>query len=109
MEGLNEKCRQLVATPDGILAATNKGLFIIKDHKAVLVIPGKYINYIRWLPFNGIYYIASNEGCFFVKSENGGWISKSLDPDFIDPIYSVIRETAIQSGLAGIILYIRLN
>lgn len=101
VEGLDEKCRQLVATPDGILAATNKGLFIIKDHKATLVLPDKYINYIRWLPFNGIYYIASNEGCFFVRSENGGLISKSLDPDFIDPIYSVIRENSKTIWLGG--------
>ncbi len=101
VEGLNEKCRQLVATPDGILAATNKGLFVIKDHKAALVIPGKYITYIRWQPFSGIYYVASGEGCFFVKYENNGWESESLDPGFTDGIYSVIRENINTVWLGG--------
>jgi len=101
VEGLNEKCRQLVATPYGIMAATNKGLFIIRDHKSAAVIADNYINHIRWLPFNGIYYIATSEGCFFVRYENGEWKSESLDRDFNEPIYSVIREDSKTIWLGG--------
>jgi len=101
VEGLNEKCRQLVATPYGILAATNKGLFCIRDHKSVPLIPGKYITYIRWQPYEGVYYIASNEGCYFIRNLNGEWISESLDPGFTDPIYSITRENKKTIWLGG--------
>ncbi len=59
VEGLNEKCRQLVSTPYGILAATNKGLFNINDHKAELITPDRYINFINWTPYGEQYYIAA--------------------------------------------------
>ena len=101
VEGLSEKCRQLVSTPYGILAATNKGLYVIRDHKSATIIPDKYINYIRWLPFNGIYYIATSEGCFFVRYENNIWKSESLDRDFSEPVYSVTREDSKTIWLGG--------
>ncbi len=101
VEGLNEKCRQLVATPYGILAATNKGLFFIRDHKSVPLIPGKYITYIRWQPYEGVYYIASNEGCYFVRYLDGKWTSESLDPAFTNPIYSITRENSKTIWLGG--------
>lgn len=101
VEGLNEKCRQLVATPYGILAATNKGLFCIRDHKSVLIIPGKYITYIRWQPYEDLYYIASNEGCYFIRYINGEWISESLDPELTNPIYSITRENRNTIWLGG--------
>ena len=92
VEGLNEKCRQLVVTPYGILAATNKGLFIIKDHKASAIVPGNYINYMMWQSVNGVYCVASVEGCLAVKNLNGKWVTQQLDPGFSDPVYSVIHE-----------------
>ena len=101
VEGLNEKCRQLVITPYGILAATNKGLYIIKDHKSSAIVPGNYINYISWLPVNGAYCVASDEGCLAVKNLNGKWVTQQLDPVFSDPVYSVIHENDHTLWLGG--------
>ncbi|MCX6334356.1 MAG: SpoIIE family protein phosphatase [Bacteroidia bacterium] len=92
VEGLNEKCRQLVSTPNGILSATNKGLFIIKDHKAASIVPGRYINYILWQPSDGTYYVATSDGCLSVKNLNGNWSSEIIDPDFNSPVYSILYE-----------------
>jgi serine phosphatase RsbU (regulator of sigma subunit) len=89
VEGLSEKCRQLVATPYGILAATNKGLFIISNHKASPVTPNRYINSISWMPFGGKYYIAASDGYFAIKYQDGKWLIEIPDPEFVNPVYSV--------------------
>jgi serine phosphatase RsbU (regulator of sigma subunit) len=89
VEGLSEKCRQLVATPFGILAATNKGLYIISDHKASTVTKNRYINSISWMPFGGKYYVAANDGYFAIKYQDGKWLTEIPDPEFVNPVYSV--------------------
>ncbi len=89
VEGVSEKCRQLVSTPYGILAATNKGLYIISDHKASTVTPSRYINSISWMPFGEKYYIAANDGYFSIKYQDGKWLTEIPDPEFVNPVYSV--------------------
>jgi len=101
VEGLNEKCRQLVSTPYGILAATNKGLYLINDHKAGLVTPDRYINHISWREIDGAYFIAAADGYFSVKMENGKWISEIPDPGFLNPVYSVIPDKEKGIWLGG--------
>ena len=91
VEGFNEKCRQLVSTKNGILAATNKGLFIINNHKAVHLGENRYINFIAWKPVDNKYYVAAGDGYFSVKYQNGKWLSESMDRSFTDPVYSIIR------------------
>jgi Serine phosphatase RsbU, regulator of sigma subunit len=87
--GLSEKCRQMVATPYGILAATNKGLFIISNHKASPVTRNRYINFISWMPFEGKYYIAASDGYFAIKYRDGRWLTEIPDSKFVNPVYSV--------------------
>lgn len=101
VDGLNEKCRQLVSTPYGILAATNKGLFVIKEHKASLVTANRYINYIRWQETDGIYYVAANDGCFSVRYFAGRWISEQVFPEIQYPVYSVFRGNANSVWIGG--------
>jgi len=94
VEGFNEKCRQLVATDYGILAATNKGLLIISNHKAETIARDRYVNFILWQPVKDKYYIASGDGYFSVRYSGGKWNSETPDPAFTDPVYSL----AITSG-----------
>ena len=89
--GFNEKCRQLVSTKNGILAATNIGLFIISNHKAVLIADNHYIHFISWLPVDDRYCVAAEDGYFSVKYQKGKWLSESIDPGYTDPVYSVIK------------------
>jgi serine phosphatase RsbU (regulator of sigma subunit) len=88
---LNEKCRQLVSTQNGILAATNRGLFVINNHKAIPVAENRYINFISWQPADNKYYVAAGDGYFSVKYQDGKWYSGVPDPDFTDPVYSVLK------------------
>ena len=92
VEGLNEKCRQLVSTPEGLLAATNRGLFVIKDHKAEIVEDRRYINSIAWKPYDNRYYVAANDGYFAGTYANGKWVTDILDPRFYNTVYSVVAE-----------------
>ncbi len=94
VDGLNEKCRQLVQTENGILAATNKGLFVINNHKAKLVTGNRYINFITWQSYYGRYYIAAADGYFGLKYHDGVWDIEVIDPAFTNPVYSITRTSA---------------
>ncbi len=101
VEGLNEKCRQLVSTQNGILTATNQGLYIINDHKASVIVSNRYINFITWQPFSGKYQVATGDGYFLVSYMNGKWRSEIPDPEFIAPLYSVVQEEENTLWLGG--------
>ncbi|HEX2974684.1 MAG TPA: SpoIIE family protein phosphatase [Bacteroidales bacterium] len=90
--GLNDKCRQLVPTKNGLLAATNRGLFVITNHYAVSVSGDRYINYIGWTNQNEEWPVAAADGYFVTKLRNGKWITETPDPAFTDPVYSVIMQ-----------------
>jgi serine phosphatase RsbU (regulator of sigma subunit) len=93
VEGLSEKCRQLVPTSFGILAATNKGLFVINNHKAIKVTEDRYINFITWTSSEGKYYIAADDGYYSVKCIKGKWLSESIDTEFSDPVFSIVKTS----------------
>ncbi|MGE5419207.1 MAG: hypothetical protein ACM3UT_03430, partial [Chloroflexota bacterium] len=89
IDGINEKCRQLVPTENGILAATNRGLYVIADHKGTLIAPERYINYITWKPESGKYTVATSDGWFIAEFSGGKWKVAIPDRSFSDPVYSV--------------------
>ncbi|HLN19657.1 MAG TPA: SpoIIE family protein phosphatase [Bacteroidales bacterium] len=93
ISGLDEKCRQMVPVSDGILAATNRGLYIIKDHKASAIVPDRYINFISWREEFGVYSVAASDGYLFVSLKNGKWTSVYSDDEFLYPVYSITRNS----------------
>ncbi len=101
VEGLNEKCRQLVSTPYGILAATNKGLYVIADHKAGIVTPDRYINHINWTSSDSAYFVAAADGFFSIIMKNGKWITEIPSPAFLNPVYSIIKDEDHNIWLGG--------
>ncbi len=101
VEGLNEKCRQLVSTSGGLLAATNRGLFAIKDHKANIIEGNRYINAITWEPSDNKYLVAANDGYFSVTYRNGKWIPDIIDPQFYNTVYSIIAENSKTFWMGG--------
>ncbi|HOO98798.1 MAG TPA: SpoIIE family protein phosphatase [Bacteroidales bacterium] len=92
VEGLNEKCRQLVPIPGGMLAATNKGLYVIRQHKAYLLTPNRYINHISWNASKDRYYVSTSDGYFSIVQKNRGWITEFPDDGFLRPVYSVTDD-----------------
>jgi serine phosphatase RsbU (regulator of sigma subunit) len=95
VEGLDEKCRQLVSTPYGILAATNRGLFVINNHKASSLVSDRYITYISWEPQSNKYYIGADNGYFTITWLNGKWQSAVPDPEFNNPVYSICQQDQV--------------
>ena len=87
--GLNDKCKQIVSTPDGILASTNSGLYAINDHNARLVVKDIYVNHISQKLFKNRYYIATSEGFFYVSYASGKWNAVYPDKNFKEPLYSI--------------------
>lgn len=89
--GLDLKCRQLVPTDYGILAATNMGLYVIRNHKAELIAPDRYINYIGWNSFRGSWSVAASDGYFTAEFKKGKWTVDVPDKNFREPVYSIVR------------------
>jgi len=96
VEGLDEKCKQLLGTPYGILAATNKGLYNISGHSAKIVVKDQYVNNICEQTNDGKYYVATAEGYFYITYNSGSFSSFFPDKTFIQPLYSI---TAVNSDL----------
>jgi serine phosphatase RsbU (regulator of sigma subunit) len=92
VEGFNEKCRQLVSTRYGILAASNKGLHVINDHRAMMVVDNRYVNFITWQPVDEKYYIAAGDGYFSVKFQDGKWMQEAPELPLNEPVYSIIKS-----------------
>jgi serine phosphatase RsbU (regulator of sigma subunit) len=91
IEGLNEKCKQLVAGGDGILASTNKGLFIISDHKAKPIVNTGYINNISARSIDNKYFIATSEGYYYISPRAGNrWSVVYPDKSINRPVYSIL-------------------
>ena len=101
VEGFNEKCRQLVSTKHGIMAATNKGLYIINNHKARVLVQSRYINFISWKPFGESYSVATSDGYFLINYRNNRWSIEVPDPKFIAPLYSIIQTGKNTLWLGG--------
>ena len=99
--GFNEKCRQLVSTKHGILAATNKGLYLINNHKARVLAENRYINFISWQPVGESYSVATVDGYFLTSYRNNRWSIEVPDPKFTAPLYSVIQTGKNNLWLGG--------
>jgi serine phosphatase RsbU (regulator of sigma subunit) len=89
IEDFNDKCTQLKSTKNGILAASNNGLFLIKDYKATEIIGNRYINQISFDTENEAYYIATTEGLFSVNYNENKWFIEPKSIDFNEPVYSI--------------------
>ena len=91
IDGLNEKCKQLVDAGDEILASTNKGLFIISGHKAKPIVNSGYINNISARTKDNKYFIATSEGYYYISPSAGNrWSVVYPDRSVNRPIYSIL-------------------
>jgi serine phosphatase RsbU (regulator of sigma subunit) len=111
IDGLNEKCKQLVSAGNEILAATNKGLFVISGHSAHAIVDNGYINYISPGLNDNRYYIATAEGYFYVISKNGKWEAVYPDKTFMRSVYSIVSTdgNTVWAGGDDIVYRIQLN
>ena len=112
VEGLNEKCKQLISAGNEILASTNKGLFIISRHQARSIGNSGYINYISGITRDNKYYIATSEGFFYVTPDKKNkWEAVYPDKTFNHSIYSIVStdENTVWAGSDDKVFRINLN
>ncbi|HUX95373.1 MAG TPA: SpoIIE family protein phosphatase [Bacteroidales bacterium] len=92
VDGLNDKSKQLVSTPHGILVSTNNGLYVISDHKARIVAKEEYVNHISMKLSGDRYFVATSDGYFYVTYDVGRWKTNFPDRDFKQPLYSITSD-----------------
>jgi serine phosphatase RsbU (regulator of sigma subunit) len=112
IDGLNEKCKQLVSAGNEILASTNKGLFVISGHIAKPIVSRGYINFISAKSKDNRYYIATSEGYFYVTCFGSGkWEAVYPDKTFNRSIYSItsVDEKTVWAGGDDAVFRINMN
>lgn len=88
IKGLNEKCTQLISTPNGIIVASNTGVYVIDKNKSAHIVPGKYINQIQ-KSNNNEYLIATGSGVGVLSYQKDSWKYEKAYPKFKESAYSV--------------------
>jgi len=110
VEGLNEKCKQLVPAGKEILVSTNHGLFSISGHIARAIVKNGYINCISAKSKDSRYYIGTTDGYFYITSDRDNrWIPTYPDKLFSHAVYSIVSadENTIWAGSDGIAFKIK--
>jgi serine phosphatase RsbU (regulator of sigma subunit)/ligand-binding sensor domain-containing protein len=112
VDGLNEKCKQLVTSGNDILVSTNKGMFIITNHLAKPILNTGHVNYISAESKDRKYYVGTNEGYFYISPDkNNKWEAVYPDKAFIHAIYSIVStdENTVWAGSDDVVFKIKLN
>jgi serine phosphatase RsbU (regulator of sigma subunit) len=91
--GISEKCKQLVATPHGLLVGTNRGLYQVRDSVAEPVVTGVYVNHISSVTPEGRYYVATGNGWFSVIFQDDVWKANIPFPAANRSFYSVAVDS----------------
>jgi serine phosphatase RsbU (regulator of sigma subunit)/ligand-binding sensor domain-containing protein len=95
VEGISGKCRQLVATNQGLLVASNTGLYEISDGKTQTILKKTYVNVVIKSSADQVYYIGTDKGLIRIKREGPKWqISNDINPDgFNEPVLSISEDS----------------
>jgi len=89
ISGIEEKCKQLVSTEHGILAAANTGLYNIKDQQAQKIIHNRNIHYISHATAGKKHFLATNTGILQVDFKDKEWAASNFIVDFQEPVYTI--------------------
>ncbi len=112
VDGLNEKCKQMISAGNEIFAATNKGLYIISGHVAKTIVSNRYINNISPKSKDNKYYVAAADGYFYITPDNKKkWVAVYPDKTFTHSVYSIVStdENTVWAGSDDIAFRISLN
>ncbi len=101
VEGLDEKCRQLVKYNNRLLVAANTGLYEIQNHEATPIKKGRYINYIAQQHETSRFFIGAADGVFSVVFNGTSWDTEEYFDDFGENIYSIAEEEPQRLWLGG--------
>lgn len=95
VEGFEGKCRQLIPHGNGLLLATNTGLYEMREGIAIPIVPDHYIWFIYPSRMEGRYYVGTSNGLLMIKAKAGGeWeVIESYDK-VPTAIYSIVEDDA---------------
>ncbi len=78
IEGINSKCKQLVVFSNGLLIASNSGLYYIKNNEVKNIIKNIYVYNISENTNDKSVYIATSSGIFKIINTNKGIFAKKF-------------------------------
>ena len=114
IEGIDQKCKQIIKHDDKLLVSTNNGLFEIFENKSRVIIKDKYITKIAKSKNKNRIYVASNSNFDILEYQNNKQYSiKTLfTKDSIDDNIFSIYEDEKQNlwlGGQGYAYYVEIN
>lgn len=94
VDGLDEKCKQMISYSNRLLVATNTGLYEVKNNIVAPILKGHYINYIYQSKDPKRFYIATTTGVFSIvlNTSSSKWDIENDYKNFNENIYSVIED-----------------
>ncbi|MCK4663318.1 MAG: SpoIIE family protein phosphatase [Bacteroidales bacterium] len=91
IEGIDEKCKQLIVYENRILVSTNTGLYEIKDQKVNNIKKDIYITNIYKSDINNRFYIGTDNGLYTATIKKDKWEINYFE-NFYKTIYSIVQE-----------------
>jgi serine phosphatase RsbU (regulator of sigma subunit) len=93
VEGLEAKCKQMMVTQDGLLVATNGGIWVVDGDRATAIVSGRYINRIGSRGEDGVYHVATADGYFLLKKQERRWVADNSAQFINQPVYSIVIDS----------------
>ena len=96
IEGLEDKCKQLVPFHNKLLVSGNNGLYEISNNKVNSVIRDKYIHYIEPSTLNPYkVFVCASDGLYILELKNQTWSIQNIDALTNESIYSVLEKDTL--------------
>jgi len=91
LEGIDEKCKEIINFKNQLIVATNVGLYAVQKQKAELILANEYINAIALVENEDYLLTATMSGIYKLSLRDNKWqVAKLLGID--EPIYSVVKD-----------------
>ncbi|MCA1747190.1 MAG: hypothetical protein LC655_05805, partial [Bacteroidales bacterium] len=108
VEGITSNCQQMIATPNGILAGTSSGLYLINNGQAELIDAIRNINFISESTRNS-YLVASDDEIIKVTRVGDRWeVDREILP-FREPFYSASETDSLTIWASGLDVVYRIS
>jgi len=93
INGLDVKCRQLITWNNQLFAATNNGLYLIKNQKATNLTPHAYINQVVVSNNGKSLLLATLTGVYRLSKKNAEWKFEAFNDSIQFAAYNVIQDS----------------
>ena len=108
VEGITSNCQQLIATPNGILAGTSSGLYLINNDQAKWIDAIRNINFISEGTSNS-YLVTSDDEIIKVTRVGDRWeVDREILP-FREPFFSACETDSLTIWASGLDVVYRIS